>query len=193
MFAPRLETPPASLPVTLAEAKAHLRVSHGEDDLLITGLIAAAVSHLDGWTGVLGRALVTQTWVQAFPAFAPRLDLPVGPVASVSSLQYVNEAGALQTVPASLYDLLEDARGAYLLLKSGEIWPASNPRAAQPVIATYIAGQSAADVPPAIRVAILLMVGDLYANRESTAGAAVAVPMSTTVHALIAPWRRVGF
>lgn len=193
MFAPRLVSPPAEMPVSLADAKQHLRVSHGEDDVLITGLIAAAVSHLDGWTGILGRALVTQTWSQGFAAFAPRLDLPVGPVASVASLQYINEAGTLQTVPAPLYDVLEDARGAYILLKSGEIWPASNPLAAVPVVATYVAGTPAAQVPPAIRAALLLMIGDLYANRESTATAAAAVPMSTTVAALIAPWRRVGF
>jgi uncharacterized phiE125 gp8 family phage protein len=193
MFAPRLETPPAAMPVSLADAKQHLRVLHSEDDLLITGLIAAATSHLDGWTGILGRALVTQTWSQGFAAFAPRLDLPVGPVASVVSLRYVNAAGALETAPAALYDLLEDARGAYILLKSGEAWPEANPRAAQPVVATYVAGQPAADVPPAIRAALLLMVGDLYANRESTASAAAAIPMSTTVAALLAPWRRVGF
>ena len=54
-----LLTPPAVEPVTLAEAKAYLRVEHDDDDDVIASLIAAARSHIEAQTR---RALITQTW-----------------------------------------------------------------------------------------------------------------------------------
>ena len=64
MHRPVLVTPPAETPVSRTEAKAHLRVDGTGDDDLIDGLIDAAVAHLDGYTGILGRCMVTQTWRQ---------------------------------------------------------------------------------------------------------------------------------
>ena len=59
---PALVTPPSGAVVTLAAAKAHLRVDHDLDDSAIGALIAAAEAHLDGYGGILGRCLLTQTW-----------------------------------------------------------------------------------------------------------------------------------
>ena len=59
---PYLFTPPASLPVTLAEMKAHLRVVHADDDADIAAKQEGAVAMLDGWGGLLGRCIMPQTW-----------------------------------------------------------------------------------------------------------------------------------
>lgn len=59
---PVLVTAPIAQPVDLATLKQHLRVSDAEDDGLITDYAAQAVAHLDGWTGVLGRCIMPQTW-----------------------------------------------------------------------------------------------------------------------------------
>ncbi len=75
----RLITPPSADPVSLAETKTHLRVAHGEDDAYIGLLISAATQYLDGYDGILRRALVTQTW----ETDADRL--PLAPVQSVTS------------------------------------------------------------------------------------------------------------
>jgi uncharacterized phiE125 gp8 family phage protein len=185
MLAPVRTVAPTEPLISVQDAKAHLRVDHDEEDALIASLIAAAESHLDGWTGVLGRALVTQTWRQDFASFDD-MRLPLWPVASVSSVTYKDATGAVQTVPASDYELLADGLGAYVAVKSS---PASSS-----VSVTFVAGQPVADVPAAIRHAALFIVGDLYRNRETAVVGATAsqIPVSATVNALITPFRRVG-
>ena len=63
-----LVTAPAAEPLTLAEAKLHLRVDDTADDALIGALITAARQHAEHDTR---RALVTQTWKLALDA-SPR-------------------------------------------------------------------------------------------------------------------------
>ena len=110
-YRPVLVTAPAEDPVTLEEVKAHLRVIErdengaalpNEDDALITALIKAAVTHLDGWTGVLGRCLVDQTWRLVYDAFTQCMRLPIGPVSAIVSVKWRNADGQLATVAAEL-------------------------------------------------------------------------------------------
>lgn len=194
-LAPVLVTPPAAVPVSLAEAKAHLRVEHGEDDGLIEAMIGAAVGRLDGWGGILGRCLVTQDWRRDFCGFpcGYRLRLPFPDVSAVT-IVYSDAADAEQTLSAADYGLFQDVGGSVAILKATAAWPATYDRP-DAVRVTFTAGYgAAAAVPAAIRHAILLMVGDLYRFRESVGAAAMAaVPMSTTVDALIAPYRQVSF
>jgi len=188
MLAPVRTVAPASTPVSLVEAKAHLRVDHSDDDTLITGLIAAATDHLDGYTGILGRAIITQTWRQDFYRFSPQMRLPLHPVASVSSVTYYDGDNVQQTLSENIYELLADGAGPYIARKADQTWPGTKNREAA-VAATFIAGEATA--PAAIKTAILLMVAHLYENREAVAeGGFEALPLA--VDALTAPYRRVG-
>lgn len=197
MLAPVRVSAPAAMPVSLDEAKAHLRVierdGNGdalpfEDDALLEAYIAAAVDHLDGWTGVLGRALVKQSWRQDYSGFGC-LRLPLGPVASITKIENFDGDNVVQTVDPSVYVMRTDARGSYVDVVPGQSWPGhySRPDA---VSVTYVAGVDDADVPPAIKAAILLFAAHLYANREAVAETAMAeLPLG--FHALIAPYRRI--
>lgn len=185
---------PAATPVSLAEAKAHLRVDFDDDDTLISALIDSVTAHLDGRDGVLGRALVTQTWRADFDGFASRIDLPLHPVASIVSVTYVDGAGATQTLSTTIYGFGQDSLGGYIYLKADQTWPdvADRPDA---VSVTFIAGVAADDPALAgIRAAMLMMIGDLYENRESAVVGASSsvVPMAPSVWALLRPYRRVG-
>ncbi len=192
MFAPVLVTPPGTRLISVADAKAHCRVDHSDDDTFFTALCVAAEAHLDGWTGILGRALVTQTWRQDYAGFEPVLRQPLWPVASITSITYKDAAGTAQTVSAADYQLLADDIGAFVVLKPGLSWPSAGNHHA-PVSITYVAGQALADVPQPIKSAALLFVGDLYKHRETvTVGATSSrIDMSATVNALLAPYRRV--
>jgi uncharacterized phiE125 gp8 family phage protein len=185
--APVRTVAPANPPVTLSEAKAHCRVDHADEDALLTSLVAAAVAHLDGWSGVLGRAIVTQTWRQDFDGFGGvgdlRLRLPM-PAASVVSLVYVDGEGDSQTLDPDAYVLRADVLGSYIEPAYGEAWPTTRNQTGA-VRVTFTAGAAVADVPQPIKQAILLLVGHWYANREAvTAGAQVVLPLA--VDALLA-------
>ena len=189
MFAPVRTTGPAGTPVSLTEAKEHLRVDFGDDDALIASLVAAATDHLDGWSGVLGRALVTQTWRQDFPGWADPMRLPLFPVQS-AVIGYDDEDGDEQTLSAG-WSLLADARGAYIARNAGIDWPALGD-APSPVRITFVAGYgAAAAVPAPIKAAILLITAGLYEHREAETLQPLSV--NRAVSALLTPYRRVTF
>lgn len=200
LLPPVLVAPPAAPPVSLAEAKAHLRIDHALDDARVEAAIAGAVAHLDGYTGILGRALVTQAWRQDFPFWpASRcLPLPLAPVASIASVSYRPAGGgAPVTVDPASYRLLAGASDPSVLLPVG-FSPALD-CAPDAISVAFVAGYGAptdadwaARFPGALRSAILLMVGDLYRFTDSAAlGTASAVPMSVTVDRLLSPYRRI--
>lgn len=209
MFAPILVTPPAAPSDALADAKTQLRVSGSGDDALITALIAAAVGALDGWSGILGRALMTQTWRQDFSCFSERLDLPLAPVASVTSVGYYDGDNTLQSVDASDWALLADGRGSYVRRLPTGTWPSVYDRP-DPVRVTFVAGYGNwSDLPAPIRQAVILMTAKLYAlakadpilqvevvegvgRQEWRGGEALAGVIDGAAAALVAPYRRVG-
>lgn len=189
MFPPVRTTAPAATPVSLTEVKAHCRVDGTDSDTVLTALLNAAVDHLDGWSGILGRCLVTQTWRQDFASFGC-LRLPLGPVSSIDTITYFDDENAQQTLPDSIYTLRSDALGAFVDLKPDQAWPSVYNRA-DAVSVTFIAGTAAADVPAAIKAAIMLLVSHWNEHREAAIEGGVSeLPMG--VAALIAPYRRVG-
>jgi uncharacterized phiE125 gp8 family phage protein len=177
-------TPPEPF-ITLDQAKGHLRVTGSDEDSLIDIYRAAACAHIDGPLTWLGRSVGQQTLRAYFDSFDDDLlRLPGAPLLTVSSVVYDAEDGTATSVAAELYTL--DLAGA--LVAHGESWPTARDRAGA-VRVEYTAGYAA--VPKPIVAAALLMIGDLYQNRETTALEAKvsAVPMSTTVEALLSPYR----
>lgn len=196
-------TPPPVLPVTVAEAKAQTRIGHDEDDALVERLIRAATDHLDGSAGVLGRALVDQTWdmtLDGFPAGAgkaARIALPLPPLLAVVSISYTDAAGEAQTV--DLDDVGVTGLRGYAVASVYPLdrWP--DTKRGSDVTIRFRAGfphdedASPADyaesVPEALRHAILLLAAHWEANREAVVVGSITATMPLAVHALIAPWR----
>lgn len=183
-------TPPAGPVVSLEEAKAHVNVHFDDDDPLIEAYVAAAIANLDGPSGWLGRALGAQTLEARFDSFSGEpIVLPCPPIAAIASVKYVDLDGVEQTVDPATYELLGDE----LAPKYGSSWPQVR-RQREAVRVRYTAGYTVGDPPaalhPAIRAALLLMVGDLYGNRETVAAVnMIEIPMSASVLNLLTPLR----
>ena len=177
MFTFVCTTAPAVAPISLADAKAQTRVDHNDEDVLIQHYIDAATSLLDGPTGILGRCLVTQIWRMGIDKLTGPILLPF-PDSSIDSAVFSDAVGG----DLDYHIALQDQR---LLLR-----PSSGH--GRPVAITFTAGYgAAADVPAAIRQAMLLLVGQWYDNREAVTVGAAGSPMPMAVDALLAPYRRV--
>ncbi len=176
----QLVTPPAGEPVSLAEAKQHLRVDGDDDDLLIGSLITAARQAAETKTG---RQLITARWklvLDAFPgpslmqsATGASFSLPGHaillakcPVQSAVSIEYLDMNGTTQVMPASDYVLDAACEPARLTPAFGKTWPPTLPQMGA-VSVTFDAGYGTASaVPEGLKSWIKLRVGSLYGHRE---------------------------
>jgi uncharacterized phiE125 gp8 family phage protein len=165
-------TAPATLPINLAEAKAHLRVTSSGEDAYITSLIGAAVAFVDG-TGELGRAMITQTWAQWVPQNPVRVRLLMGPFIALTAVQYYDAAGALQSANAADFDAHLSGDFVIVEPKDNAEWPVADDRI-DAIKITYTAGfGAAADVPAGVRHALLMLIAHWYENRAAASEAAV--------------------
>lgn len=166
---PRRTTAPVAEPLELAQALAHLRVDDTESNNYITALIAVARQTAEDRTE---RTLMPSTWTLRLPTFPTAdggsIELLRPPIVSISSLQYLDAAGTLQTVSPSTYFLDTQSQPGRLLPLAGS-WPATavHPQA---VTVVYTAGYaSAADVPNPIKQWMLLAIGDMFGTRHRSA------------------------
>jgi uncharacterized phiE125 gp8 family phage protein len=158
-------TGPSTEPVTLAEAKLHLRVDHADEDTLITQHIKAARISLEQ---ECRRAFITQTLELRLNAFPARsFVLPRPPLQAVTAIKYVDKDGVETTVSSTTYGVDTNAEPGIVYLKSDYYWPSVTLLPVGGFRVTYTAGwAAAANVPDTIKNAILLMVGTFYENRE---------------------------
>jgi uncharacterized phiE125 gp8 family phage protein len=120
-------TSPTYEPISLACAKLWLRVDSTTEDALIGSLLMAARSIVEQITR---RALVAQTWdwrLSEFPGAERELRLPKAPLQSVTSITYLDGAGALQTWSTDAYDVSApagpEAQMGRVQLAAGVNWP----------------------------------------------------------------------
>ena len=193
MLTPKRTAAPAEQPVSLSDAKLHLRVDHSDDDTLITALISAATEALDGWSGVLGRCVITQTWKLVLSGFCSGriIRLPFPDVVEDIVVKYFDAGEIEQTFPSTAYQVLEDASGSFVWLKSGEAWPTTFDRLDAVSIEFDAGFGDASSTPAPIKAAILLIVGHLYENREDVSASSRMTSLPKGADYLLAPYRRV--
>jgi uncharacterized phiE125 gp8 family phage protein len=197
MTALRLITPPAIRPVSLTEAKSHLRVDFPDDDALIDILIRAATEYVDGPTGFLGRALISQTWelvLDAFPGHGVtgstglEIKIPIPPLISIVKVEYDDPTGLPVILDPADYTM-DNVNEPGWIVPDGN-WPATFD-GINSVRIRFVAGYVDAanspndQIPGDIKAAILLTLGSLYANRETVVVGQIAVTLPWGAEALL--------
>ena len=166
----RLIAPPQTEPVTLMEAKAHLRIDGSEEDELLSALITAAREMAEEYTR---RAFITQTWELALDSASGKVYLPRPPVQTIDEIMLDGEMVAIEN---------------YIFLGENVFCPKIPLYAANPggLVIRYISGygSNATDIPQAIRQAILMLITHLYEHRGDE-----KVEIPTTIKALLQPYR----
>lgn len=138
--------PPTSEPITVAEAKQQLRITHSDEDTLIESYITAAREWAETF---LNRTLVKSTWkyqTDTFPyclgvgeMFGLGFRLPRPPLLSVSSITYIDLAGTEQTLSTSIYDVDHYDEPGIVSLAYLQLWPITQ-SVRNAITITYLAG-----------------------------------------------------
>lgn len=194
-------------PVTVEQAKSHCRVLIDDDDALFAIYIKAAREYCEQ---VTGRSFLQQTWrlsLEMFPRVnwttippgseqtfyscipywrTPYILLPRPKLIGVVSVTYLDLTGTRQTLDPSQYDVDFDAEPATISPAPGSYWPAALWRKGSIQI-TYTSGYGSdpTAVPAPLQLAILMLVGHWYENREATVlpdsgTGVVSVPLGIT-------------
>lgn len=180
---------PTEEPVALADMKAHLRITHSEDDAYIEALIGAARAVCEQRAGL---CLLTQT-VDIIADDWPDEDdavLPVHPIQSVTHLRYYDAANALQTCASTVYQVTTFGVAPRISLAFGQVWPIAYARpdaVTLRVVAGY--GASGDAVPLPIRQWIMLHAAALYEQREAVLDGQTTAQLSPLLDGLLDRYR----
>lgn len=163
----KITTPPSVEPITVADAKVHLRVDVSDDDSLIGALITAVREHAETLTQ---RALAPATYCLYLDEFPEEIELARPPLTSVTHIKYLDSSGTLTTLASTEYTVKAADEPAVIVPAYGKTWPSTLAHV-DAVQVTFVAGYAAADLPGAVRAYLLAALGTLYTNRESAAQA----------------------
>jgi uncharacterized phiE125 gp8 family phage protein len=160
-------TPPVVEPVSVSDAKAHLRVDSDEDNFYIASLISAAREWVETY---IDRTLVKTQWTLKMDRFPiGDIELPRPPMMPLSvSLTFTSESGAVSVLASNLYRVdSASTPGVVRPLREAD-WPAYMDDA-NAITITYWAGygDDGRSVSAAIRHAILMLVGQWYERRAA--------------------------
>ncbi len=177
---------PAEEPVSLAEARAFLRLDGDAEDGLVTTLIAAARLHLEG---VTGQALVRQNWRLVLDNWPDdgAVRLPVAPFIELLALRTFDEQDDEHEID-TVAVLAEPSR----LLLPASLFGLVVLRGRLGIEIDYVAGfGDAADVPPDLKQALLALVVHWFEHRDAVviAGSGAVVPAG--FDRLVESYRRV--
>lgn len=200
---PVLYAAPASLVLSVADAKTFLRVDGSTEDNLIQAQIKGATQRLEALTD---RKFFTQTWdifydtfpfsysdewwdgvregtLSQFKNYVNHLDLPFGPLQSVTGVYTYDDGGTETTFSSTNYVI--DNVGPYgkVVLKSGSVWPTDQLRTVNGVKVRAVFGW--ATVPDDIIEALKQLVAVMYEHRGDE-----LPKIPATVSMLVEPYRR---
>jgi len=182
-----LVTDITSDPVSLDEVKDHLRLDIDEDDAYVSGCISAARQWVEGQTK---RSLMPATYDYKIDYGWPwargdyRIELPLSPVTAVSSVKYIDDQGAEQTLASSQYTAVLRKYHSFIVPAYNVALPVIR-NVPEAITVRFTVGD-ADEIPQPLHRAVMVLAGAFYEDREG-----MGIPEA--VEALVSPYRRSAF
>jgi len=131
---------------------------------------------------------MTQTYNLFYDEFPPYIDLQVGDVASVTHIKYYDADNTLQTLATDQYDVDTKVRPGRIYESEDGDFPNTYERP-NAVEVEFIVGGAASDVPEPIKMAMYLIIGRYYENRQDVVTGTIASELPLMVDHLLTPYR----
>jgi len=172
-------------PLSTADAKSFLRVVDSAEDSDVDRCVKAAREHLEAWTS---RLFITQTWDYFTDDFTESLCLYKAPIASISSVKYIDYSGTLVTLDPSRYQQDLTSEPARLAPVYAMPWPVTR-RDLNAVQVRFIAGYGAdgSAVPTNYLQALRYCTKHFYDNRDMVISGVIATEVPKTLDAVVFP------
>ena len=175
-------TAASTFPVSLTEAKSHLKVDTSADDTYITSIIKAATQLSEEYTN---RFFIDTVIEQTCSSFADLQTLFKSKVSAVASVKYYDSDNSSQTLDSAIYDVQLNYEPSQIQLADGKSFPSITKRN-DAVVSKYTVGYgTASDVPEIIKQAILLTIANFYQNRNSVVVGRIATELPMNVKWLL--------
>ncbi len=172
----QIKTDLVTEPVTVAEAKSYLNVDYTSWDTLIGTLISSARTNLERYTG---STFATKTLVATYQKVAENIDIPYGPIQSITHVKSIDESGTKTTLTAGT-DYLVTGNN----FKNIRFYGIDTP-----IEIEYVAGYTA--LPADLKVAILKQVAMDFEFRENVMDSSQVTELSNGAKQHAASYRRV--
>lgn len=182
-------TEPVIEPVTITQAKSHLRIENdfATDDDYLLHLISTARRYVED---IIDRTLITTQWTMVLDAFpVDEFELPRPPVSQTETttvITYVSQEDGVQTLSDTLYRVDADATPGIVSNNYGLTYPGTLDDRGAVSVSWYAGYGDSTKVPPQIKHAILFIVGHLYANREPVIVGSISSSLPLAVNSLLA-------
>ena len=161
-------TPATAEPLSLTEVKEFLRVDSSDEDATLNIMISAAREMCETYTRQILMTTTIDEVGDAFPSvnynsITEYISLSRSPIQSITSVSYLDDAGATQTVSSS--DYTSDLISQPSRLDPVTSWPTASVEVNAVTIRYVVGYTSASDVPAPIRQGIMLAIASMYENR----------------------------
>jgi uncharacterized phiE125 gp8 family phage protein len=179
-------TPPTIEPVTLVEAKEHLRVTEADEDSYITGLITMAREMCEEYQRRSYIETGFDFWLRAFPS-GGEIVLPRSPLRVVSAVSYFTPDDTETVVDAAVYNVDDVTKPGRIVRAESATWPTATLRTSKGVKISFTAGHGtlAADVPQRMIHAIKLIIADFFEQRQPIVVGTIAAELPLNVKWLL--------
>lgn len=148
--------------ISLDEAKNYLRVDSADDNALITAFIEAAEDQVEKFTS---RTLLTQSFELIYDEVGDSIEIVKSPLQEVTKIETIDDAGVKTEVDDGTYIVDISGQRGRIMLKSGCVWPTHRGFASFIVTVKAGYGETADDVPAALRTAVFIALAVIYEGR----------------------------